>query len=146
MGINPKYKLEKNNFSQEGGYRIISFTMLNPRVIIRNSNYYIKIIISLTKKYKVLFYLFKSNKIIYFLKARTKMRSINNENLFLINNYFIDCNRIRQKNILNNVPEEIKGCKLDVILYYSHLASFSKIKNITKVFNKINRKSRKKDL
>jgi len=71
------------------------------------------------------------------------MRDTNNENLILFNNYFIDCNRIRQKNILNNVPEEIKGSKLDRILNYSHLASFSKIMNIAKILNKINIKLRK---
>jgi hypothetical protein len=74
MGINPKYKLEKNNFFQEGSCRIISFTLLNPRYIIRNLQYNIKIITIVMNIYEIIFYLFKSNKIIYFLKRRAIKR------------------------------------------------------------------------
>jgi hypothetical protein len=49
---------------------------------------------------------------------------------------------IQQYIFLNKVPEEITGYdKLDRILYYSHLASFSKIKNnAAKILNKIDSK------
>ena len=49
---------------------------------------------------------------------------------------------IQQFIFLNKVPEEIKSYKLDDgILYYSHLASYSEIKNnAAKILNKIDTK------
>ena len=62
----------------------------------------------------------------------TVMNSIKYNNYYFIQNIF-----------LNNVPEEIKGyAKLDKILYYINLVFFYETKNIPKVLNKIDSKSR----